>query len=109
MTTTAPKVYEPGDEVAITFNVTDNAGVDYDPATVKFHYINPAGTLSTKIVGTDSVATKVSAGHYKLLIYIPYAAASVGEWHYDAQALDGSANSLKVEAGTFRVKAIRTV
>jgi nitrogen fixation protein FixH len=72
-------VYEPGDEVAITFNVTDNAGADYDPASVKFHYKNPAGTLSTQIVGTDSAATKVSTGHYKLLIYIPYDAAAIRE------------------------------
>lgn len=108
-TATVANIYQPGDEVAIAFVITDNTGASYDPPVVKFHYKDAAGTANTKTYLTDSAVTKTSAGHYKLVIYVPYAAASVGDWYYDAQALDGSANSLLVEPGQFTVESIGTL
>lgn len=102
-------VYQPGDEVSVTIAVTDSTGTAYDPYAVKFHYTDPAGTDYTKIYGTDSVATKTSTGHYKLVIYVPYTSASVGYWEYDAQALDSGGNSLLVEPGRFYVQKLKTL
>ncbi len=106
---TVINTYQPGDQVAITFAVTDNTGAAYDPAAVRFHYTDAVGTDYTKIYLTDAVVTKVSVGHYKLIINVPYASASVGDWYYDAQALDGSAVSLLVEDGLFHVESIGTL
>lgn len=106
----AVNTYQPGDEVSITFTVRDSTSTLYDPASVKFHYTDSAGTDYTKIYGTDTdVVSKTSTGIYKLVIYIPYATVSIGNWHYDAQALDGSNNSLLVEDGVFIVKQINTL
>jgi hypothetical protein len=102
-------VYQPGDNISVSFTVRDANGTLYDPTTVRFHYTNPAGTLSTKTYGVDGVVTKPSTGLYKLSIFVPYALASVGDWYYDAQALDGSGNSLLVEDGRFTVGSLATV
>jgi hypothetical protein len=108
--TSTYNIYQPGDEVAIAFAITDSTGAAYDPATVRFHYTDPLGVdyLKTYLIDTAFV-TKVSTGNYKLVIFIPYNNASKGMWYYDAQALDGSTNSLLVQAGSFYVEAIGTL
>ena len=101
--------YQPGDEIAVTIEIVDNLGAVYDPAVVKYHYTDPLGVYYTKTYGTDAVVTKTSAGHYKLVIYIPYVASAAGNWYYDAQAIDGNGNSVLVENGQFLVQTIRTL
>lgn len=101
--------YDPGDTVKILYSPVDGNGAAYDPSAVKFHYASPDGTDYTKIYGTDAVATRLSAGHYQLLISIPYTNTSAGEWNGDGQSLDGSANSLNVEKFRFIVRRLATL
>jgi hypothetical protein len=89
-------MFYPGDSMKIRYNITsETTGELYDPATVRFHYKNPAGTIVTKTYGVDTdVVSKIATGIYQLVIYIPYTLTSVGRWYIDGQSLDGSSNSL---------------
>lgn len=101
--------YDPGDTVKILYAPTDGSGAAYDPTVVQFHYTDSQGTDYTKIYGVDGVATRLSAGNYQLVIYIPYTNDSAGEWNGDGQSLDGSANSLNVEKFRFVVRRLVTL
>lgn len=102
--------YQPGDSIAIPFEVRDNAGALVDPSNVTFHYTDPAGGDATKVYGTDTdVVSRLSVGSFRLLIYIPYSTASYGRWHYDGQAKDSGANSLTVSRGYFDVTRLETL
>lgn len=101
--------YKPGTEVAVRFTITDAAGALYDPAGVRFHYTVPDGTDVTRVYNTDTEVTRVSAGVYQCVIAIPYAASSYGRWHYDAQALDSSGVSKRVESHYFDVTRLKTL
>lgn len=106
---TTANVYQPGDQVDISFEVKNRlTGLFYDPDTVKFHYTDPTGTDYTKIYLTDLEATRTEMGHYMLAINIPYATSAVGKWYYDAQGLNGVV-SVIVEDGYFTVKSLPTL
>lgn len=107
--TTFPNHYDPGDVISVLFTITDGSGAAFDPATVKFHYTDPLGVDYLKVYLTDSVVSKISTGVYRLLIYVPYMNNSQGEWVWDAEALDGSSNSLVVEHGWAVVDPLRTL
>jgi uncharacterized protein YfaS (alpha-2-macroglobulin family) len=107
---TLPAKYQPGDVVKILFTIVQADGLTpFDPSSVRFHTINPAGTKTTKTFGTDSEVTKLSTGVYQFLLAIPYTAAAVGTWTYDAQGLDAGSNSLLVESDDFEVVYLRTI
>ena len=96
-------IYQPGDSVRIPFNTYDNTGTPADPATVRIYVRNAAGTWTTYTYGVDALLTKLAVGSYPLLVYIPNAAASTGEWKYEGAAVDVSANPLTVSVGGFEV------
>lgn len=104
-------MFYPGDSMKIRYSITsETTGELYDPATVRFHYEDPAGTITTKIYGTDTdVVSKIATGVYQLVIYIPYTLASVGRWTIDGQALDGSNNSLDVTSVYRDVVKLKTL
>lgn len=103
-------VYQPGDQVTISFTVRDSNDTLYDPASVKFHYKDAQGTSYTKIYLIDTdVVSKTSTGLYKLLIFVPYAATSIGDWYYDAQALNAGGQSIILEYSVFNVVDLETL
>ena len=104
-------MFYPGDSLKIRYTITsETTGELYDPATVRFHYKDPAGTITTKTYGVDtSVVSKIATGIYQLIIYIPYTLASVGRWRIDGQALDGSNNSLDVTTVYRDVSTLETL
>lgn len=89
-------LYQPGDSVRVLFYTYDANGNPADATTVRIHLRNAAEVWTTYTYGVDGALTKLATGSYQLLVYVPNAAASTGDWRYEGQALDGSGNSLTV-------------
>lgn len=106
---TTANVYQPGDQVTVTFDVLNTAtGLYYDPDVVRFHYTDPTGADYIKTYLTNSEVTRLSLGHFALVINVPYATSAVGTWYYDAQGLIASV-SVVVEDNYFVVKSLPTL
>jgi hypothetical protein len=100
----AINVYDPGDSVRVTFTVRDNTDVVTDPSALLFRYRDSAGTWTTLTYGVDAAVVRSGVGVFYVIIYIPNAAASAGEWRYEGEARNASAQSLTVTQGSFRVR-----
>lgn len=96
-------IYQPGDSVRVLFYTRDNTEAPADATSVKVYLKNAVGIWTTYTYGVDAVLTKLATGSYQLLVYIPNAAASTGEWKYEGAAVDGSSNPLTVSVGGFEV------
>lgn len=73
----ANREYDEGDVVRITATLKVS-GVLTDPGTLRFKYKNPAGTITTKVYGTDVDLVKDSVGtfHFDLTL------STQGTWWY---------------------------
>jgi hypothetical protein len=96
--------YDPGDSVKVAFTVLNNSGVATDPNTLRLRYRKADGTWVSKVYGTDVEVVKASTGNYYIIVYVPNAADSSGDWYYEGEALDGSSNPLTVSQGKFVVR-----
>jgi hypothetical protein len=74
----AIKEYDLGDAPRCFGEFRNFAGELADPDTVKVSVKDPAGTITTKIYGTDAAVIKASTGVY----YIDVNANAVGSWAY---------------------------
>lgn len=70
--------YELGDLVRVTGTFTNEAGDLVDPTVVNFAYIDPAGTRTDLVYGTDVEVVKSAVGVY----YVDVDADQVGRWRY---------------------------
>ena len=64
--------------ISIPVNFKDTSGNDVDPTTVTLRVLNPWGSESTYVYGTDSEVTRSDAGDY-VGAFTP---DLEGRWHY---------------------------
>lgn len=93
---TPGKIYT-GTELELTFSIlSDDVGVD--PDTVTFLTIDPSGTKSTYVYGTDDEVGRTSAGNYYARIF----PGSGGRWYYRWQTT--GTNKVVTKEGDFIVQ-----
>lgn len=61
----ADTIYQ-GQRLVFTAAFKDANGTAYDPAIVRFKIVDPAGTVTTLVYGTDAAVTKPSTGNYRV-------------------------------------------
>lgn len=89
-----------GQTVAWTVAVTDNSSVAANGTTATFWTINPAGTVTSYVYGTDSEVTRPSTGSYVLTLTV----ATPGLWRMGFKATDvGSTTDDVAAQGRYRV------
>jgi len=93
---------QPGDSRRVLFYTRDSSGALTDAATLHMYLRNALGVWTTYNYPT-TLLTKIDTGTYQLIVYIPNAATSTGQWKYEGEALDGSGNPLTVSVGGFEV------
>lgn len=90
-------VYDKGDLVRVSAAFTDSAGAAADPTGVTLKVIEPDGTQTSYVYGTDAEVIKASTGNY----YADIAADAAGGWHYQWA---GSGAVVAVQPGQFAVQ-----
>src|SRR5688572_9031183 len=60
--------YHEGEVVTVQGTFTDTNGNVTDPSVVKITTVNPSGTETTYVYGTDAEVTKASTGIYRMNI-----------------------------------------
>lgn len=93
-------VYDRGDQVRVTATFANSAGTATDPTAVTAQYIDPAGTITSKIYGTDAEVVKSATGVY----YIDITLSSSGEWaaRFSGTGTITAAGVTKIEAAKDR-------
>lgn len=85
-----------GQQVRVAAAITNAAGAAVDPTGLTFKVRAPAGTLTTKVYGTDAEVVKDSTGNYHLDVD----ADAEGTWHY---RWEGTGTNKGAGEGEFRV------
>lgn len=53
-----------GSPIAMKVNFKDESGNDYDPAVVTLRVLDPCGTETSYVYGTDDEVTRTDSGNY---------------------------------------------
>lgn len=90
----------PGSTIDLSLTLTDENGDAVDPATLTFRLMNPCGTTTDYVYGTDSEITKLETGVY-LASVVP---DQSGRWSFRWVATDpvfAKEDSFIVQASPF--------
>jgi hypothetical protein len=90
------QLYEYGSSPVLTDTVRNAAGTIVDPATLRFRFKNPAGTITTYIYGTDAQLVRSATGVY----YVQLLCESAGFWSWEYKATTPDC----VLQGRFKIK-----
>ena len=95
----APGLHYVNSPIALSLNLTDASGNDYDPTTVTLKTKSPSGIDATYVYGTDSEVTRTDAGDYVGTI----TPDESGQWFYRWETTGG----VIATEGTFLVQRSR--